>query len=714
MKKNLLVLLLVVCSLVAKGQPGPSDTQLLKLIQNFSKTSAVTGREDEAAAFVESLFVDGTLKKDKLGNLVLTLGSGSPKRLLVAPLDEPGYVISSIQENGYLRITPVGFGHWGTMYHQFMEGNEVKINTEKGPTYAVAVIPSSHYEGLRAIPEKSKNVHPWQETILDAGQASAKEVNAKGIQLLDPVTTNKKPAIIANEYIAAPAAGSKSAIIALATVAKTLQQSTFTGTVVIAFTTLELINGKGLETVLSKYGPFDQVIRFNRFLQGEIKNPSEILSDKKLPFSSPGTEIAKPVLPFRHPATLKPDWQNAEVYEIGLPASYPATPVEMIHISSIQQLINTWLGAVDNKELTISSLQKSEELAVAITHSTFQKEDALLTKLVALYGVSGAEKPVRDFILSELPGWAKPTTDESGNIILSFGKGKQHLVFVAHMDEVGYVVDSIRQDGRLVLSTRGGFFNSVWEAHPAILHTADKEIPAVFQPRQDYDKSTLRSNGTLAPLVFAGFTSKQEALAAGIKEGITTVTMPKQLIRMSEHKATARGFDDRVGCAGLLLALQNIDPEKLPFQVTFVWSVEEETGLTGATAAAQSLQNASIVYPIDTFVSSDDPIECKIYADCPLGNGAVIRVLESINFAKRENLHYLQKLASDNKIKVQYGMTAGGTDGQGFLKYDIPSVPLSWPGRYSHSPVEVMDFRDMNSLVMLIQAIIKDGDKQYE
>jgi putative aminopeptidase FrvX len=106
-------------------------------------------------------------------------------------------------------------------------------------------------------------------------------------------------------------------------------------------------------------------------------------------------------------------------------------------------------------------------------------------------------------------------------------------------------------------------------------------------------------------------------------------------------------------------------------------------------------------------------MESKQFGYCPLGNGAVIRVLESVNFIDRSHLHYLQDLSTKNKIKTQYGMTIGGTDGQGFLSYGIPSVPLSWPGRYSHSPVEVMDFNDMGSLVQLIQAIMKDATKKY-
>jgi putative aminopeptidase FrvX len=182
--------------------------------------------------------------------------------------------------------------------------------------------------------------------------------------------------------------------------------------------------------------------------------------------------------------------------------------------------------------------------------------------------------------------------------------------------------------------------------------------------------------------------------------------MPKKMIRMSENKATARGFDDRVGCAALLMSLMNLNPDELKQRVTFVWSTAEESGLVGASFAAKNLQDLQTVYPIDTYVSSDDPYTDETFANCPLGNGAVIRVLESINFISRENLKAVQSLAAKNEVKVQYGMTAGGTDGQPFLGYGIPSIPLSWPGRYSHSPVEIMDYRDMSNLVRLINSIL--------
>ena len=141
-------------------------------------------------------------------------------------------------------------------------------------------------------------------------------------------------------------------------------------------------------------------------------------------------------------------------------------------------------------------------------------------------------------------------------------------------------------------------------------------------------------------------------------------------------------------------------------RVTFAWSVEEEVGMTGAKALAERFQDASRVYPVDTFVSSDAPLESYAYAYCPLGQGAVVRVLESINFVPRHVVKEVVGVAQAKGIAVQTGMTSGGTDGQPFLSYGIVSVPLSWPSRYSHSPIEVLDLRDLESLVELIGAII--------
>lgn len=177
--------------------------------------------------FINSLFAPGTLKKDKLGNPRLTIGSGSPKRLFAAPLDEAGHVVSAIEERGYLRIIPGGYGHRVSMYHQFMQDKQVSIGTQNSTISGIAVVPSSHYEGLSAISENIKPVYKWQEKFIDIGVSSESAVGEKGIRLLDPLTTRKKPVIIADAFIAAPSVSSKAAVIALVAVAKTLLREKF-------------------------------------------------------------------------------------------------------------------------------------------------------------------------------------------------------------------------------------------------------------------------------------------------------------------------------------------------------------------------------------------------------------------------------------------------------------------------------------------------------
>ncbi|AMR25797.1 hypothetical protein A0257_00945 [Hymenobacter psoromatis] len=695
-----LLILLSTCFLSAQAQ-------LPDLLQAYARTSSVTGREEEASHFVEQLFKTGTLRRDRLGNLVLVLGSGSPRRLLTAPLDEPGYVVSQIQANGYLRVAPVGGGAAGTLYHQFLEGHDVRIGTASGPRNAISTVPSSHYDNLRAAPERTLPPFSWQAAFLDVGASSAAAVAQQDIHLLDPLTLEKKPVLVAQQWVAAPAMREKAAVVALATAAQALLAAPPAGTTIIAWTTLDLLNGKGFEAVANKYGPFTEVYRFERNLEAEAQGTGQFLADQAFT-SLPGQTLAQPTRPARKPVFPNTQLANAHTYLLGLPARYPHTPVEAVALADVQQLIRAWLVSAGAPATAIAPVPTPPVLPKPPAPAP-TPEAHLLAGLVTSYGVSTAETPVREFIAKQLPAWAKPTTDQAGNLILSFGQGKKHLVFVAHTDEVGFVVDSIRPDGRLVLGIKGGAFPWLWEAQPALLHQPGQaDVAAVFEPRPQYLSATKRA--AAGPLtVFAGYASAQQARAASIEVGRTTVTMPKALRLLGANRAAARGLDDRVGCAALLLSLRHLDPAKLPCRVTYVWSTGEEIGLLGAAFAAQSLRDADVVYPIDTFVSSDAPQESPAFGYCPLGQGAVIRVVESINFARRDLVQHVHALADRQHIAIQEGMTVGGTDGMEFMNYGIPSVPLSWPGRYSHSPVEVLDYRDMNSLVRLLGALQTEG-----
>ncbi len=334
-------------------------------------------------------------------------------------------------------------------------------------------------------------------------------------------------------------------------------------------------------------------------------------------------------------------------------------------------------------------------------HTSISEAQSLLAPLIESYGVSGAEGPVRETVKRFLPAWAKSETDTAGNLWVRLGQGNPLVVFVAHMDEIGFRVTTIRDDGSLELEPRGGFIASLFEAQPALVHTDKGDVAGVFIPR---DSGFTRH--TPPPLrVDVGTTSRAATMARGVSPG-ATVTMPKQYVRLAGTRATGRSFDDRVGTTAQLLALRHLDRAALKHQVIFIWSVREEIGLEGAGVAAAALGTAPRrVHAIDTFVSADSPLEVPNFAVAPIGAGAVARALDNSSVTPPAYVDSLFRLARARGVALQLGTTNGGNDGSMFTPYGVVDVALGWPLRYSHSPAEVVDLKDVASLADLIRAI---------
>jgi putative aminopeptidase FrvX len=90
-----------------------------------------------------------------------------------------------------------------------------------------------------------------------------------------------------------------------------------------------------------------------------------------------------------------------------------------------------------------------------------------------------------------------------------------------------------------------------------------------------------------------------------------------------------------------------------------------------------------------------------------LGKGFVIRAVDNSNIAPREFVDRVIKLARDNNIAMQYGVTGGGNDGAVFVRYGFIDIPLGWPLRYAHSPGEVVDTRDVDALAKIVTVLAK-------
>jgi putative aminopeptidase FrvX len=330
---------------------------------------------------------------------------------------------------------------------------------------------------------------------------------------------------------------------------------------------------------------------------------------------------------------------------------------------------------------------------------------ALLTTLTDTYGVSGNEGAVREAIRAALPTWAQSRAqiDTAGNLIVALGPERDTVVFMAHMDEIGFAITGIARDGKVSLRRLGGFFPFLWEGQPALLHLerdgAHTMLPGVFVPR---DSGNTREPRELT----AWFGLDSAALVARGAAIGSTLTGYKSATRLASTRFTNRSIDDRAGCTALILALRAIDPEKLGRKVIFVWSVREEIGLEGAAAMANSL-GAPIrrVHAVDTFVSSDSPLESRRFAYAPIGRGAVVRALDNSSATPPSQVDSVVAVARRAGIPLQVGTTNGGNDGSEFVRYGTPDVPIAWPLRYSHSPAELIDLADVAALGRLVAAL---------
>jgi len=340
-----------------------------------------------------------------------------------------------------------------------------------------------------------------------------------------------------------------------------------------------------------------------------------------------------------------------------------------------------------------------KQLPGRVSHEALDHTADTLAELVEARGVVGHEAPVREVLIELLreinPRW-RPVTDAAGNLILTLGRGERTLVFVAHMDEIGLEVDEIGAEGLLRAHKQGGYYDHTFDGCAIELITSRGILPGTCRLADDPDEGYL---------IDVGAETADQAREWGVAVG-DAATRKKELTRLGPHRAAGTSNDDRVGCAALLLALEQLDTEALDRTVVFAWVTAEEIGLVGADHMAREMdRDVEVAFPVDTFVTSDNPRDDPYYAYAPLGNGPVLRALDSRSQTPRAVLDRVRSIASRHRVPLQTGTMGGGNDGSRFVPEGAIDCPLAWPQRNSHSRVETMDLRDVHDLGRLVAAV---------
>ena len=719
---------------------GAAEPAMSQYYSGREETPAVSGYEQQLAGEIRSSIKGFSPQTDNLGNVYVTLGRGVPNRLIVAPIDQPGYVVSEITPDGYLRVQRLPQRGPNATFDLLHAAQPVWVMTRDAKR--IAGVFSGLSVHLQPARQNAPTMAHLDEMYVDIGASSAEQVRAAGVDVLDPISLVQYPQVIGTDEIAGPATGDRFGRSVLLDLLRLLaaHKENISGTLTIAFATQQWTGGRGLDRLLNELHP-DELIYVGRIMPPRIDESKPTpavtheatplgngvligVSDSSAELSGLAAELKK--IADSHNVKIQPVTAAlpsmtayakttplpARFAHLGVPTFYALTPAETIStadVSALQSLLYRYIAGKDvpgsGGGSVLSSLDHSGELRL----------------LTETYGASGHEEAVREKVKTLLPSWAKPETDAAGNLVLKLGSAKANsnakkIVFMAHLDEIGYQVRSIEPDGRLLMDVLGGGYTEYFLGHVMLLHKADGSTTGgVLEPPAKWDQPGFEwPHGPKAmdepAHMYVGTHSAEETQKFGIKVG-DWATIPKKYRPFIGTRANARSFDDRVGCAALIEALKALGPDVGDRQVTFIWSTEEEVGLKGAAAAAERMAKEGnapdFVFAIDTFVSSDSPIESKRFADAEIGKGFVIRAVDNSNIAPREYVDRVVKLANENKIPVQFGVTGGGNDGAVFVRYGAVDVPLSWPLRYSHSPAELIDTRDYDALAKIVVVLAK-------
>ena len=333
-----------------------------------------------------------------------------------------------------------------------------------------------------------------------------------------------------------------------------------------------------------------------------------------------------------------------------------------------------------------------------------------LRALVEATGPSGCEEEVVQLIVKAARPYADSLeVDAFGNVIAvrrAAGDNPLRCVLSAHMDEVGFRVYKIGEGGFLRLKKVGGLDDRILPAQRVWIRSEGGEkLLGIIGTKSahllgDDDRSSAVPCASL--YVDIGARSRQEVLDMGVAVGdpVGFVGSLTELGRQT-GRYTAHALDDRAGCAVLLTLLERFLETPPPVTLVMVFSVQEEVGLRGAQALARHLQG-DVALALDMTAADDTPEFAGPHLH--LGAGPTVKIMDASLQAHPAIRRGLLGAAQKRGIAVQREVLRGiGTDA-GALQYlaqGVPTGAVSVVNRYTHSPVEVLDRRDLDGAVNL-------------
>ncbi len=333
----------------------------------------------------------------------------------------------------------------------------------------------------------------------------------------------------------------------------------------------------------------------------------------------------------------------------------------------------------------------------------------MLKELTMLNGVSGKETAVREYIKKQIESYADEVYVDKMGSLIAFKKGKsaeKRFMICAHMDEIGFIVKGITDDGFLKFAEIGGIDSRLLPGKR--VYVGENHIPgvigikAVHMATPEERKKSVKIKDMYIDI---GYDSKEEA------EKHTNlgdyIYFDSEYTEFGNGKIKAKALDNRVGCANLIRLIKDAD---FTYDTWCVFSVQEEIGLRGAKVAAKAI-NPDAALILEGTVCADTCDTPKHEHVSTMGEGPVISIMERSSRSDIEFVRLIKETAEKNSIPYQFKRTVKGGNDAGAIQVandGVKTAVISVPCRYIHSAVSVADKIDFENTYRLALAVCND------
>ena len=324
-------------------------------------------------------------------------------------------------------------------------------------------------------------------------------------------------------------------------------------------------------------------------------------------------------------------------------------------------------------------------------------------------GVSGDESAVRNIVIAAIKDHVDDLrVDTLGNVLaVKHARGKAaprvRVMLDAHLDEIGFMIVGAHSDGTLKFRAVGSVDDRVLPGKAMIV--GPDRIPGVITAQPIHLAEDRLSAVKIDELAIdIGAANEAEALSAvEIGQSATFATE----FRTWRGMASGKALDDRAGCAVLIEILRG---PRLPVEILAAFTVQEEVGLRGAQVAAHAL-DPDVAVAVDTTPANDLPptIDQDVSPNTRLGHGPAIYVMTRRDLSDPRLVKHFMTTSDALKIPYQIRQPGGsGTNAGGIIpaRSGVPTISVSVPARYLHSPVSLIYLKDMRSTVALVRESI--------